>query len=73
MSSFETAGQDLLLVEQAEALAAGTTISEDDQYLISGLRSYHIGDRRGAERSGPRDEQPRRGARKFLLPARWGS
>lgn len=45
MGGRETARQDMLLIENAEALAASTGISEDDRYLIGGLHSYSIGDR----------------------------
>ena len=45
MGSYENARQDLLLVEKAEALAVSHQISEDDRYLIGGLRSYSVGNR----------------------------
>jgi hypothetical protein len=45
MGSYENARLDLLLVGQAEALAMSTRISEDDRYLINGLRSYSVGNR----------------------------
>jgi hypothetical protein len=45
MGSYENARQDLLLVEKVEALALSTRISEDDRYLIGGLRSYSVGNR----------------------------
>jgi hypothetical protein len=41
-----------LLVGQAEALAMSARISEDNRYLISGLRSYSVGNRPARDEMG---------------------
>jgi hypothetical protein len=43
MASYETARQDLILIERAEALARGESVSEVERYLINGLRFYDVG------------------------------
>jgi hypothetical protein len=44
MGGYEESRQDLLLVEKAETFAVSSGITEDDRYLVGGLRSHNIGD-----------------------------